>query len=164
MKLSQGVEWAAHICTVLAIRPGGEALPGVRCAEFYDLPPAYLRKNLRQLVAAGILSATSGPAGGYALARQAEEITLKDIVEAIEGRGPAFRCTEIRQRGPTGLSADCYPGRCAIARAMWAAEDVWRSALEQTTVADLLASARLEVPREQQDRARAWLRESSRHS
>jgi Rrf2 family protein len=160
MKLGQGVEWAAHICSVLAVAPKGSALPAARCAEFYDLPRAYLSKNLRQLVAAGVLTATPGPAGGYALARPAAEITLRDIVEAIEGRGWAFRCTEIRQRGPTGLSADCYPGRCGIARAMRAAEEAWRAALEQTTVADLVATARREVPREQQERTRAWLSES----
>jgi Rrf2 family protein len=160
MKMGQGIEWAAHTCAILAVAPAGRALPGARLAEFYDLPPAYLRKHLGHLVGAGILAATPGPAGGYALARPAEEITLRDIVEAIEGRGRVFRCTEIRQRGPTGLSADCYPGRCGVARAMWAAEETWRAVLEQTTIADLVATARREVPREQQERTRAWLSES----
>jgi Rrf2 family protein len=156
MKISQGVEWAAHICSVLAVTQGGKPLSAARCAEFYELPAAYLRKHLGQLVAAGILSATPGPAGGYVLARPAEEITLRDIVEAIEGGGRAFRCTEIRRRGPTGLGPECYPTRCGVARAMWVAEDAWRATLQQTTVADLVATARREVPREQQERARAW--------
>lgn len=160
MKLGQGVEWAAHLCSVLAVTPRGRPLSGARCAAFYELPAAYLSKHLSQLVSAGILTATPGPAGGYALARSPEEITLRDIVEVVEGSGWAFQCTEIRQRGPTGLSADCYPTRCGIARVMWAAEEAWKEALAQTSIADLVAIARSEVPREQQKRTRAWIAES----
>ena len=157
MKLSQGVEWGAHVCSLLAVAPDGRPLSGTRLAEFFGLPPAYLGKHLRQLAGAGIVAATPGPAGGYTLGRPADEITLNDIVEAVDGRAHAFRCTEIRRRGPTGLAADRYPGDCGIARAMWAAERAWRASLSQTTVADLVRSMRREVPHEQQERARAWL-------
>jgi Rrf2 family protein len=161
MKLSHGVEWGAHVCSLLAVVPDGRPLSGARLAEFYDLPPAYLSKHLRQLAGAGILAATPGPTGGYRLGRSADEITLKDIVEAINGNAYAFRCTEIRRRGPTGLDDDCYPGHCGVADAMWAAEEAWRDSLSQTTVADLVRVARREVHREQQQRTRAWLREST---
>jgi Rrf2 family protein len=164
MKLSHGVEWGAHVCSLLAVAPDGRPLSGARLAEFFELPAAYLGKHLRQLVGAGILAAAPGPAGGYRLGRAAEDITLKDIVEAVDGRAHAFRCSEIRRRGPTGMGADMYPVDCGIARAMWAAERAWRDSLSQTTVADLVRSARRDVPPEQQERARAWLRESTSQS
>ncbi|MDQ1403208.1 MAG: hypothetical protein QOG03_1524, partial [Actinomycetota bacterium] len=103
MKLGQGVEWGIHCCAILALLPDGTALPSARLAEFHDVPPAYLAKHLQALAKAGIVTSTAGPKGGYRLARPAAEITLLDVVEAIEGRTAAFDCTEIRQRGPAAV-------------------------------------------------------------
>src|SRR4029453_11700566 len=100
MELSEGVEWSVHCTWLLALTPPREALPSRRLAEFYALPPAYLSKLLKSLVRAGILSATSGPRGGFRLARPPGDITVLDIVEAVAGNAFAFRCMEIRQRGP----------------------------------------------------------------
>ena len=45
--MSDGVEWAIHCCTMLAVLPDGEALPAARLAEFHEVPPAYLAKHLQ---------------------------------------------------------------------------------------------------------------------
>src|SRR5665213_525180 len=104
MKMSKGVEWALHCAWTLAAADSGEALSAWRLAEFYDLPAPYLAKVLNSLVRAGVLSATTGPQGGFRLARPAAEITAAEVVEAVEGRGQLFSCTEIRQRGPLPLT------------------------------------------------------------
>jgi Rrf2 family protein len=114
MKLSEGVEWALHCCTVLALVPEGRALPASRLAEFHGVPTAYLAKHLQALSRAGVIESVPGQRGGYRLARPADEITLYDVVSAVEGSAPAFRCTEIRQRGPAGLEPSAYPLPCAI--------------------------------------------------
>ncbi|MGE5232860.1 MAG: RrF2 family transcriptional regulator [Acidobacteriota bacterium] len=138
MKIGDGVEWAIHCCTVLATLPDGTSLPAARLAELHGVPAAYLAKHLQALAAAGIVAALPGRRGGYRLARPAEELTLLEVVTAVEGGDPAFRCTEIRRRGPcTGLPAALFAAPCAVASAMARAEAAWRKELQATTVADL---------------------------
>jgi Rrf2 family protein len=159
MKLSDGVEWAVHCCTVLALVPEGSALPAARLAEFHGVPGAYLAKHLQALARAGIVESTQGPRGGYRLARQATDVTLLDVVTAIEGDEPAFRCTEIRQRGPAGLAPSAYAIPCGIARAMWRAEDAWRASLQETTLGDILAGLSRDVDPKSAVKAATWMQE-----
>jgi Rrf2 family protein len=157
MRLSEGVEWAVHSCTLLAALPEGSALGADELAAYFDVPKAYLAKQLQALSKAGILGATRGPSGGYRLARPTGRITLRDIVLAVEGPGACFRCQEIRRRGPTGQPRRCYPKPCGIARAMWAAERVYLAELGKVSLAKLIAEAADEVSEEQQAATRRWL-------
>ncbi len=151
------MEWAVHSCVLLACMPPGKALPAARLAEYHGVPPAYLAKHLQQLSGARILEATKGRVGGYRLARPATDITLLDVVEAIEGSAPAFRCTEIRRRGPCAAEPSRYPSTCGVASAMARAEAAWRDELRGTTVADLVTTTVLEAPVEVQLRSVGWL-------
>jgi Rrf2 family protein len=128
MKLSNGVEWALHSCVTLS--QGREPIPAARLAELHGTPPAYLAKHLQALSRAGIVHSTAGQVGGYELTRPAAQISALEVVQAIDGGEPAYRCTEIRQRGPLALPAERCERPCAIARAM---------ALHQVTIADLAA-------------------------
>ena len=78
------------------------------------------------------MRSTEGRTGGYVLTRAADEITVLDVVLAIEGKEPAFRCTEIRQNGPFPASDQQCRRPCGIARAMYAAEDAWRALFRET--------------------------------
>ena len=138
MQLSEGVEWAVHTCVVLALVRDGQVLPAAKLAEYHEVPPAYLAKHLQALAGAGIVTSVPGRRGGYRLARPAADVSVLEIVQAIEGRAPAFRCTEIRQRGPAAVEPEHYTATCAIARVMWAAEAAWRDTLAATSVLDLL--------------------------
>lgn len=163
MRISDGVEWAIHVCGVLTAAPEGRGLSGAKLAEFHDLPPAYLAKQLQALSNAGILSADRGVKGGYRLARTASKISLLDIVLAIEGPAPAFRCTEIRRRGPCAAPPSACREACAIARAFQVAEAAWRQALAGVTVADMAALAVAESFDERRRRTfRAWLADAVR--
>ncbi|MFI6908060.1 RrF2 family transcriptional regulator [Nonomuraea sp. NPDC050394] len=135
MKLSNGVEWALHSCVTLS--QSREPVPAARLAELHGTPPAYLAKHLQALSRAGIVRSTAGQVGGYSLTRPAAEISALEVVRAIDGTEPAYRCTEIRQRGPLALPAERCERPCAIARAMAAAEEAWARALGEVTVADL---------------------------
>jgi Rrf2 family protein len=163
MKISDGVEWAVHLCGVLAAAPDGRGLPGAKLAEFYDLPPAYLAKHLQVLSRAGIVTADRGVKGGYRLGRPPSKISLLDIVAAIEGVQPAFRCTEIRQRGPCAAAPSACRKACAIARAFLAAEAAWRQALANVTIAEMNALAAVESFDDKRRREfRAWLADALR--
>ena len=160
MRLGEGVEWGLHSCTVLALLPPDLAMPAARLAEFHGVPPAYLAKHLQALARAGIVASVPGAKGGYRLARPADRITVLDVVLALEGEEPAFRCTEIRQRGPVGEpAAKAALKPCGIARAMWRAEDAWRASLRETTLADVVAGLARDVDPETAAKGAVWIRE-----
>jgi Rrf2 family protein len=162
MRISEGVEWAVHCCTLLAAVGPGRTLPASRLAEYHEVPPAYLAKHLQALSRAGLVESVPGPRGGYRLARNPAEMTVLDIVEAVEGNEPAFTCTEIRQRGPAGQDPASYARPCGIARAMWAAEDAWRAELAKHTVASLLGGVLQDASREALAAGAKWLDEAAR--
>src|ERR1700689_3449453 len=108
MHMNEGVEWAAHCAAILAALPEGTALPAVRLAEYPGIPAPSLAKSLQALTRAGIVESITGRNGGYRLGRNASEITLLDIVQAIEGKEPLFRCTGVRRRGPSKGRARAY--------------------------------------------------------
>ena len=129
MRISEGVEWAAHCAGVLAVLPEGTALSAGTLADFHGIPKPYLAKALQALSRAGLVASTPGRTGGYRLARSAEEITLLDVVLAVDGPEPAFRCTEIRQRLPHPAPRRCFRSSCHVAAAMDDSKDEHRFAL-----------------------------------
>ena len=141
MQLGRGVEWAAHSCTIMALLQEGEGLSAEALAEFFEVPGPYLAKQLQALRRSGILESVRGKGGGYRLARPVDQISLLDIVRAIEGPEPAFRCTEIRRNGPCGLKrADCQRP-CEVAAAFASAEAVYRDALSKRSLATIMLEA-----------------------
>ncbi len=137
MKLSQGVEWGLHCAVLLAQVPDGVLVSSRTLAQHYGLPETYLAKHLQALVRAGLLQAVSGPKGGFRLARRPEQITVLDVVEAIEGTASPFLCQEIRQRGKGGLSPEDCRQPCRINSVMLAAHQAWRASLRSVTIADI---------------------------
>ncbi|MFD9338079.1 RrF2 family transcriptional regulator [Streptomyces sp. NPDC060028] len=177
--MSEGVEWALHSCVNLAWSGPERAVSAARLAAWHDLPATYLNKQLQALARAGILTSTPGPRGGFRLARPLSAITLMDVVAAIEGTEEAFRCAEIRRRGPgagpaaanpvesvdadsgtsgtSGNSADSADSAdCAIAHAMARADLAWRRALAEQDLDGIRRQAERQAP-EAPARLRAWL-------
>jgi len=108
MWINKGVEWAAHARAVMAPLWPDRGLALSAMAEFHDLPEPYMAKQMRALARAGIITGGRGRSGFYTLARAPDEITLLDILLAVDDDEPMFRCTEIRQNGPCASKpADC---------------------------------------------------------
>ncbi len=157
--MSEAVEWAAHCCTILATLPEDQALPAARLAEFHGVPPAYLAKALQATTAAGITESRSGPRGGYRLARPPAEITLLEVVLAVDGHETAFQCSEIRRRGPMATDdPGAYRSPCGVASAMWRAEDAWRAELARTTIGELVSGVVATVAPAQLLKGAEWIR------
>jgi Rrf2 family protein len=159
MRLGEPVEWALHCTTVLALLPPEGALPASKLAEFHGVPAAYLAKALQSLSRAGIVESVPGRHGGYRLGRLPADVTLLDVVDAVEGQESSFRCTEIRKRGPAKVSPRLYSPVCAIAEAMYRADEAWRAELRRTTIADLVQKLATTVPTEALIKGAAFLQE-----
>jgi Rrf2 family protein len=159
MRLSEGVEWGVHCAVVLALVPPGQSLPARRLAEYHGIPAPYLAKHLQAMTRAGLVESVPGPRGGFRLRRPAEDVTVLDVVEAIDGTDPAFVCTEIRRRGPAAQTARAYPKPCAVHRVMVRADEAWRAELRGTTVADLLHEVAADASPEAVRRTASWFQE-----
>ncbi|MEO3783094.1 Rrf2 family transcriptional regulator [Actinocorallia sp. B10E7] len=89
MRLSARVDYALRAAAELAAAAeastGGHPVTAVQLAEAQQIPPKFLENILGQLRRSGIIRSQRGPDGGYWLARPAEEISLADIIRAIDG-------------------------------------------------------------------------------
>jgi Rrf2 family protein len=139
MKLGDGVEQAIHSISMMSSLTEGGVLSAAALAEFHGVSTSYLLKHLQALSGARLVETVPGPKGGYRLAKKPSEITLLDIVLAVEGPAPAFRCSEIRQRGPNPLPGRYFTKPCGINAAMLKAEKAYRAELAKVTIADILA-------------------------
>ncbi|MEU8138848.1 RrF2 family transcriptional regulator [Streptodolium elevatio] len=153
--MNEGVEWAMHSCVNLSWVAPERAVTAAKLAAFYELPTAYLNKQLQALARADILTSTPGPRGGFRLARPAERITLMDVVTAIEGPDEAFRCTEIRRQGPNADARTDNPTPCLIDEAMRHADLAWRRELAARTIADIRDQVEARAPG-RPDQVRNW--------
>jgi Rrf2 family protein len=163
MKLGDGVEQAIH-CVVLlnGLSPTG-VLSATALAEYHGVSSSYLLKHLQALAGAGILQSVPGPKGGYRLGRAPESISLLDIVLAVEGPEPAFRCSEIRQRGPSPLPTHFYKPPCGINAAMLKAEQAYRAELRKITVAQMSTTSDASLGKALTDRACAFFDRNERN-
>lgn len=161
MRMSEGIEWGIHSATVLAMLPDGHCLSAAKLAGYHGVPAPYLAKHLQAMTRAGVLESVPGRNGGFRLAKPAAEITVLDIVEAIDGDEPAFVCSEIRRRGPfKGLGKGDFPLPCTVLQVMTEADEAWRAHLRATSVADLLGQvARVASPRTV-ERGVRWFQEA----
>src|SRR5919106_2874346 len=159
MKLSEGVEWGVHCAVVLAALPPDTALPTGRLAQFHGVPVAYLSKHLQAMSRDGILTAGTGPRGGYRLARPPADISVLDVVESIDGEEPAFQCLEIRRRGPVAVPAREYTPMCGIHRVMVEADVAWRARLARTSIADLAEGVARDASPKALQKLGKWLQE-----
>ena len=131
MQLSQGVEYAFHSLFYMIDMPTGTTIGIKELAELNKLSETYLSKIFTKLRKAGIVRSIQGAKGGYELAKQAQNISFWDIVEAIEGPSYMFQCAEIRQNNILVDENDiCNCSKpCLIKVVMHEAEDQMREYL-----------------------------------
>lgn len=92
MQISRQTDYAVRTMEFLARIPAGVLVQTREIARKQDIPEKYLPSIVRTLATAGLLKTMRGNHGGIRLARPPEDITLKDIVEAIDGPVILNRC------------------------------------------------------------------------
>jgi FeS assembly SUF system regulator len=105
MRLSHLADYAVVLMTAAARRPAGARLSATELSGDTGVPLPTTQKLMGQLAAAGLFSSARGVSGGFALARPPSDITLADIVEAVEGPIAMTVCSE--GRSDCALDAHC---------------------------------------------------------
>ena len=94
MRLSHLADYAVVLMTAAARRPAGARLSATELSGDTGVPLPTAQKLMGQLAACGLLSSARGVSGGFALSRPAAEISLADIVEAVEGPIALTMCSD----------------------------------------------------------------------
>ena len=105
MRLSHLADYAVVLMTAAARRPAGARLSATELSAETGVPLPTAQKLMGQLAGSGLLTSARGATGGFALAKPAAEITLADIVEAVEGPIAMTVCSE--GRSDCALDAHC---------------------------------------------------------
>jgi Rrf2 family protein len=125
MQITRASDYAVRLTIHLATTPGSARVHGRALACAIDGPESFVSKVLQQLVQAAVVTSQRGTRGGFQLARRAEDISLLEVVEAIEGQ------TEINL---------CVPQGPNCSRKQWCgAHPVWVEA--QEALVKVLANA-----------------------
>lgn len=107
MQLNQATDYAFRLVLHLAMRPEGEIINGNEISEQESIPPRFLLKIVRYLNKAGIVKSYRGVDGGFALAQSPAEITLLDVIKAMEGPISIHRCLEDREACSKHCTEEC---------------------------------------------------------
>jgi Rrf2 family protein len=131
MRVSAKADYAVRAAVELAAAEEGP-IKGGRLAEAQDIPLQFLEHILLELKHHGIVRARRGAKGGYWLARPANEVTIADVVRAVEGP-----IADVQSTPPEAIE---YSGNAASLREVWVAVRAsLRSVLEEVTLADLVS-------------------------
>ena len=85
MKLTRGGEYGIRGVLYLSQQEEGKVSMLSAIAKTQDVPPRFLAKIFQALAKAGVVKSHRGAKGGFSLAKPAGEITIKDVIEAVEG-------------------------------------------------------------------------------
>ncbi len=130
LRVTKLTDYATVVLTVLAARPG-EVLSATELADAAGLEPPTVSKLLKPLAQAGLVEGLRGVHGGYRLARPATDISLIEIVEAMEGPLAITECSH--DHSQCGIADQCG------VRSNWRLiNDVLAEALRGVTLAQML--------------------------
>jgi Rrf2 family protein len=86
MRLTRASSYALHAVAFMAQQRSEKPVASHHIAAARGIPMRFLLKVLKPLVSAGLLTSIKGPHGGYALSREPEDISILEIIEAVDGR------------------------------------------------------------------------------
>jgi Rrf2 family protein len=149
MRVSAKADYAVRAAVELAAAGEGP-VKGEKLAEAQDIPLQFLEHILLELKHHGIVRARRGAKGGYWLARPADEVTIADLVRAVEGP-----IADVQSTPPEAIE---YRGNSEHLREVWVAVRAsLRSVLEEVTLADLVSGNLPPVIEELTSQPDAWL-------
>jgi Rrf2 family cysteine metabolism transcriptional repressor len=143
MMFSTKAEYGVRVMVELARRAGepdgGNPISLAEIAEHDGLPLAYLEHLVARLRKAGLVDSRRGSRGGYMLARKPAEISMAEVVEALEGSIAPIECITESPDGSIVCSRESEPGHACPTKLLWTKVrfSIVRT-LQEMTLADLV--------------------------
>jgi Rrf2 family protein len=133
VRVSAKVDYALR--AMLELAAAGTLVKGEQLSTAQEIPRKFLESILVQLRNEELVASQRGVEGGYALARPADEISVADVIRAVEGPIATVRGARPEDVEYVGAAAGLQPLWLDLRRAM-------RDVLERTTLADLVARSK----------------------
>jgi Rrf2 family transcriptional regulator, cysteine metabolism repressor len=147
MMFSTKAEYGVRVRVELARRSGGDPIPLAEIAANDGLPLAYLEHLVARLRKAGLVDSRRGSRGGYLLARPAAQITMAEVVEALEGSIAPIECISQSADGTIVCARESKLDHVCPTKLLWTrVRSSIVTTLRETTLADLLISPPLAAP------------------
>ncbi len=131
MNVGRRVDYALRALCYLAAQPAGRVTTRAEIQKRQGVPPHFLSKILRRLVAAGFLESVPGARGGFRLGRSPHTITVRAVYACVEGDLCLIGCVE---RGETSC---CFAPICHISEVWRGAQQVLIDYLDRISIGDL---------------------------
>jgi Rrf2 family protein len=143
MMFSTKAEYGVRVMVELARRGGDQPVPLAEIAEHEGLPLAYLEHLVARLRRADLVESKRGARGGYLLARDADQITMAEVVEALEGTIAPIECISSTPGGGVVCSRETDPEHVCTTKVLWTrVRFAIVRTLAETTLADLIPTNR----------------------
>ena len=139
MMFSTKAEYGVRVMVDLARRGGAEPVALAEIAEAEGLPLAYLEHLVARLRRAGLVESRRGARGGYLLAREPAQITMAEVVEALEGRIAPIECISSSPDGTVRCVRESDPAHICTTKVLWTrVRAAIVQTLQETTLAELI--------------------------
>ncbi|SRR5579875_1641485 len=132
MRMTMKNDYGLRAMIELAMRYGQSAVPSAEIARHQAIPEHFLDQLLITLRRAGLLKSQRGPQGGHLLAHPPAQITMSDVINALDGSPPTMECL------PEPQVCQFAPG-CAI-REVWGQIDAYAQQLLSSVTLEQLAA------------------------
>jgi Rrf2 family protein len=139
MIFSTKAEYGVRVMVELARRGGDQPVALTEIAEHEGLPLAYLEHLVARLRRADLVTSRRGAHGGYLLSREPAQITMAEVVEALEGPIAPIECFSTVPDGSIHCVLASDPARVCTSKILWSRlREAIVATLEQMTLADLI--------------------------
>ena len=133
--ITRATEYACLAMLYLAKQPAGTSVNTADIAAGERIPPSFLAKVINQLAKGGLVISRRGPQGGLELARDPATISLRQVVEVIEGEVAVNVCTSSQEYTR-------FRSGCSLKSAFHEAQSAYLDRLEAVTLASLVRDDR----------------------
>lgn len=140
MKFTQETDYGFRIVLAFSKSGGDSFFTAVEMAENHNIPYRFLLRVLGKLKRAGILQSRQGVDGGYKLAKPPERISLRDVVDAVEGEISINRCLK-----SVDLCNAGYAPECQVHKTLATVQERFLQELEHYNFANLEGSPAAEI-------------------
>jgi Rrf2 family protein len=129
MQMTASSGYAIHGLAYLAYKGGDAVIYLSEIAKYFSIPSSYLAKVFQALARGGLVASYRGAKGGYALARPAKKITLREVIEIFEG--------PIRNDCPLMRSPCNVRSMCSVSERLGQAQKAFLDELDQHTIEEI---------------------------